>query len=71
MAKKETLITAGNEPIPLSLDEFCIRLSTRDKRVELIAAFHFWLLHKNLTFGFEDFFQNQFDIFTGVQPAQE
>jgi hypothetical protein len=25
---------------PLSLDEFCQRLSTTDKRVELIGAFH-------------------------------
>jgi hypothetical protein len=26
--------------IPLSLDEFCLRLSAADSRVELIGAFH-------------------------------
>ncbi|ATI15631.1 hypothetical protein [Bordetella phage vB_BbrM_PHB04] len=26
---------------PLTLNEFCLRLSTRDKRVELIGAFNF------------------------------
>jgi hypothetical protein len=29
-----------NDEFPLSLDEFCSRLSSSDKRVEMIGAFH-------------------------------
>jgi len=29
-----------NEEIPLSLEEYCTRLSAVDRRVELISAFH-------------------------------
>ncbi len=36
--------TAPAEPVdtsvPLTLDEFCVRLSKSDKRVELIGGFH-------------------------------
>lgn len=41
MAKNETVAVATPEPVsePLSLNEFCIRLSTKDKRVELIGGF--------------------------------
>lgn len=41
MAKNETVAKAAPEQIsePLSLNEFCIRLSTKDKRVELIGGF--------------------------------
>jgi hypothetical protein len=41
MAKKETVAEAAPkaESIPLSLNEFCIRLSKTEKRVELIGAF--------------------------------
>jgi hypothetical protein len=39
---KETAKAApqGDEEIPLSLDEYCTRLSASDRRVELIGAFH-------------------------------
>lgn len=39
---KETDVSVVGEPneFPLTLDEFCARLSTTDKRVELIGAFH-------------------------------
>jgi len=57
----------GNAIIPLSLDEFCARLSRRDRRVELIAAFHFHLRHqRNLTFATEPEFFAQFAAFTGA-----
>lgn len=43
MAKAQTQAstqaTDANE-FPVTLDEFCARLSADDKRVELIAAFH-------------------------------
>ena len=32
--------TSVNDEFPLSLDEFCSRLSSTDKRVETIGAFH-------------------------------
>lgn len=47
MANKSTAAEAENttapeavEAFPLSLDEFCARLSTSDRRVELIGGFH-------------------------------
>lgn len=41
MAKNDTVAKATPETAsePLSLNEFCIRLSTTDKRVELIGGF--------------------------------
>lgn len=42
MAKKETVAEAAPtapESLPLTLTEFCIRLSKTEKRVELIGAF--------------------------------
>lgn len=45
MAKTETTEVAAAEvapaatSVPMTLDEFCIRLSTTDKRVELIGGF--------------------------------
>lgn len=41
MAKNETVAktTTTPESEPLSLTEFCIRLSAKDKRVELIGGF--------------------------------
>lgn len=41
MAKTEPVAQATPEKTsePLSLNEFCIRLSTKDKRVELIGGF--------------------------------
>lgn len=39
---KENVAPEVTEPseFPLTLDEFCSRLSVSDKRVELIGAFH-------------------------------
>ena len=41
MAKTETVVKAATKEVsvPLSLNEFCTRLSTKDKRVELIGGF--------------------------------
>jgi len=41
MAKSETVAQAApaQKSEPLSLNEFCIRLSAKDKRVELIGGF--------------------------------
>lgn len=40
MAKNETVaVEPAKESEPLTLNEFCIRLSTKDKRVELIGGF--------------------------------
>lgn len=62
----------GNRPIPLSLDEFCGRLSRRDRRVELIGAFHFWMTNlRRMTFATEPEFQTAFHDFTGGTPAKE
>lgn len=40
MAKEAAAVVAEPTEFPLTLDEFCSRLSTTDKRVELIGAFH-------------------------------
>lgn len=42
MAKdiSEVQVTEPSE-FPLTLDEFCSRLSVNDRRVEIIGAFHF------------------------------
>lgn len=39
--KPETSDVADVAVQELTLDEFCARLSSRDKRVELIGGFHF------------------------------
>ena len=54
--------TAG--AIPLTLDEFCTRLSARDKRVELIGAFHFTEKQAGTVKDFESSFQARFDTFS-------
>ena len=40
VAKVANTAAAQNNEFPLSLDEFCSRLSSTDKRVEMIGAFH-------------------------------
>ena len=41
MAKAQTTTTeAADAPVAISLDEFCIRLSRTEPRVELISGFH-------------------------------
>lgn len=43
MAKADAkdAIDVASDAEPVTLDEFCMRLSKSDKRVELIGAFHF------------------------------
>ena len=53
----------------LTLDEFCATKSETDKRVELIAGFHFWMLRvrkitKETPSGFEARFREY-----SVKPA--
>jgi hypothetical protein len=40
VAPPAVAVTAEPAEFPLSLSEFCSRLSATDKRVELISAFH-------------------------------
>lgn len=40
MAKEEVTKKQPDDVFPLSLDEFCARLSQSDRRVELIGGFH-------------------------------
>ena len=44
MAKNDNSVPApvtNPTTVPLTIDEFCLRLSTSDKRVELIGAFNY------------------------------
>lgn len=54
----------GSEP--LMLDEFCLRLSQKDRRVELIGGFH----HAELSAGHlkdtEEAFRSRFDAFANA-----
>lgn len=53
----------------IGLDEFCKDLSAKDKRVELIAAFHFYMKNEQKTMkGTKDFFSTEFENFTKM-PA--
>lgn len=61
----------GNQPIALSLDEFCQRLSRKDRRVELIGAFHFDMTRRGKTWAHEADFDTAFHDFTGGKPAKE
>lgn len=38
--QESNLAQAPAEVIDLALDEFCVRVSVKDRRVELLAAFH-------------------------------
>ncbi|MBB3017710.1 hypothetical protein FHR70_000750 [Microvirga lupini] len=58
--------SAGSEP--LTLTEFCIRLSKRVKRVELIGAFEFVEKAAGHVRDTEEAFQGRFDAFI-KQPA--
>ena len=57
----------GNALIPLSLDEFCARFSRREKRGELLGAFHFWMKRQGVTFAIEPEFLTYFAVFTGTE----
>lgn len=61
----------GNRSIPLSLEEFCQRLSRKDKRIELVGAFHFAMTRRGLNWAYEAEFATAFHDFTGGKPAKE
>ena len=48
---------------PLSLDEFCARLSTKDRRVALIAGFHAHARERGMTTAREADFRNAWDAY--------
>ena len=51
----------------ITADEFCASLSARDKRVELIGGFHFWLKNsKGVRKATESEFQDLFTEYTRV-----
>lgn len=54
--------------IPLSLDEFCMRLSNTDKRVELIGAFHYVETQAGSLRDTEVAFQSRYTAFA-TKPA--
>lgn len=56
------------QEIPLSLDEFCTRLSAADRRVELIGGFHAMEVKAGRTKDIESAFKARFDGFVN-QPA--
>ena len=63
-------VTAAPEaPVPeparftLSLEEFCARKSERDRRVELIAAFHMDESRAGISRDAEEAFEARFDAF--------
>lgn len=53
---------------PLTLDEFCISLSSRDKRVELIGAFNFVETQAKRFKDAESNYQSRFEAFVN-QPV--
>jgi hypothetical protein len=58
----------GEAEIPLTLDEFCIRLSASDARVELIGGFHHTEAVAGRSKDVESAFRARFDEFVN-QPA--
>lgn len=58
----------GEKEIPLSLDEFCTRLSQSDRRVELIGGFHSVEVRAGRTKDVESAFKARFDEFVNA-PA--
>jgi hypothetical protein len=66
----EPVTTAAPVPgnYPLSLDEFCTRLSTTDKRVELIGAFHHAEINAGRSKDTESAFASRYFSFCN-QPA--
>lgn len=67
---KENVAPEVTEPseFPLTLDEFCSRLSVTDKRVELIGAFHSTEKVAGRSKDVESAYQARFTAFIN-QPA--
>lgn len=66
-AKTEDVVSAAGD-FPLSLTEFCQRLSASDKRVELIGAFNHVEHAAGRTKDTEGNFRARFEAFV-TQPA--
>jgi hypothetical protein len=69
MADKSGKVAASSpDSFDLTLQEFCIRLSRKDKRVEMIGAFHATEKKAGRQKDSESNFQSRFDAFC-KQPA--
>jgi hypothetical protein len=60
--------SAGHAEFPLSLEEFCARLSVADKRVEMIGAFAHTETRAGRTKGLASEYEARFDAFVN-KPA--
>lgn len=65
----EDTVQVQPDQYPLSLDEFCTRISQTDRRVELIGGFHRYAQLKGLASDTEANFRAQFEQFL-KQPAK-
>lgn len=65
---KPDVVSPAPADFPLSLDEFCQRLSATDKRVELIGAFHYFEKVAGRTQDTSDKYTARFEAFVN-QPA--
>lgn len=60
---KETQASDAAESYPVTIDEFCRRLSRSDRRVELIGAFHADEKRHARVKDMEANYRSRFDIF--------
>lgn len=70
-SKKAAPVAENTKPaddFPLTLDEFCARLSTTDKRVSLIGGFHVHCRVKQMVQAREADFRREYHAFAGL-PA--
>ncbi|MGR9107809.1 MAG: hypothetical protein ACU843_12840 [Gammaproteobacteria bacterium] len=70
MAKLDTAKKPEPKPddFPVTLDEFCRRLSVKDKRVEMIGGFHFDEKLAKRVKDMESAYMKRFEAFT-KRPA--
>lgn len=62
------IVTPHEAAFPVALDEFCQRLSTTDRRVEMISAFHHWARAQGLLKASESEYQARYAEFA-THPA--
>lgn len=55
--------TTNEQAVELTLDEFCMRLSNKDRRVEMIGGFHAHEKAAGRVKGGESDFQQRYDDF--------
>lgn len=67
-ATKPAAADQATQPQPLTLDEFCIRLSQVDRRVELIGGFHSVEILAGHFKDFESTYKSRFTAFVN-KPA--